>query len=252
MNRMLLASMLAWAIGVAPATAGEPLKVCLVSGSAEYESDTSLAAFKTHLEEEYQAQAVLLQAQGFAELPGLEALENCDVALFFTRRLTIDGEALEQVKKYCQSGKPVVAVRTASHGFQNWLEFDRQVLGGNYQGHFGDGPVATITVTNDAKQHPVLQGVADTIQSKYSLYRTARRRSQAARNRQLGPARCGAAGCFTHRSADWRISTTPTSAACSSTPSSGAPGGTSLARSQQRHNTVCLDHASCTTRASSS
>ena len=58
-------------------------------------------------------------AQAVVALQGLENLESCDVALLFTRRLTIKGEQLERVKKYCQSGKPIVAVRTASHGFHS-------------------------------------------------------------------------------------------------------------------------------------
>lgn len=149
-----------------------PLKVCLVSGSEEYESDTSLTSFKKHLEERYNARCTLLKAIGFEKLPGLEALEDCDVALFFTRRLRIDGEQLERVQKYCQSGRPIVAMRTASHGFQNWLEFDKLVLGGNYKGHFGNGPTQEAKIVADAKDHPVLEGVGR-IRSRYSLYRTA-------------------------------------------------------------------------------
>ena len=149
-----------------------PLKVCLVSGSAEYDSDTSLAAFQKHLEERYNARCTLLKARGFEHLPGLEALDDCDAALFFTRRLTIAGEQLERVKKYCQSGRPIVAVRTASHGFQKWLEFDKLVLGGNYHGHFGRGPTMEASIDRDAKGHPVLDGVVP-MRSRSSLYRTA-------------------------------------------------------------------------------
>ncbi len=148
-----------------------PLKVCLVSGSAEYDSDTSLAAFQKYLEERYNAGCTLIKARGFEELPGLEALEQCDVALFFTRRLTIAGEQLERVKKYCLAGRPIVAVRTASHGFQNWLEFDKLVLGGNYHGHFGNGPTMEARVNADASAHPLLEGVS-TIRSRASLYKT--------------------------------------------------------------------------------
>jgi len=150
----------------------EPLKVCLVSGSFEYDSRTSLEAFKKYLEEEYNARCTLLKAPDFRDLPGLEALDDCDVALFFTRRLKIGGEQLERVKKYCLSGRPIVAVRTASHGFQRWLECDKVVFGGNYQGHFGDGPTMKTTVVQEAKGHPVLQGVGP-IKSRHSLYRTA-------------------------------------------------------------------------------
>jgi nicotinamidase-related amidase/type 1 glutamine amidotransferase len=149
-----------------------PLKVCLVSGSAEYESEKTLPPFKEHLESAYNVKATLLQAVGFAELPGLSALETCDVALFFTRRLTISGEDLERVKRYCQAGRPVVAVRTASHGFQNWLALDKEVLGGNYHGHFGAGPTVEARAEPVAKGHPVLEGLT-TLRSRGSLYRTS-------------------------------------------------------------------------------
>ena len=167
-------------IAIAVLTAGNPswgearppLEVCLVSGSAEYDSDTSLTALKQYLEEGYDARCILLKARGFEDLPGLEALDDCDVALFFTRRLTLDREQLARVKKYCLSGKPLVAVRTASHGFQNWLEFDKLILGGNYHNHFEGGPALTVTVAPAARDHPVLHGVGP-LDSTASLYKTA-------------------------------------------------------------------------------
>lgn len=149
-----------------------PLEVCLVSGSAEYESDRTLADFRKHLEERYHARCTLIQARGFDQLPGLEALESSDVALFFTRRLTIGGQELERVKKYCDSGRPIVAVRTASHGFQKWLEFDPLVLGGSYRGHRGVGPTLEAKVEPSRESHPVMQGVG-TIRSRGSLYQTS-------------------------------------------------------------------------------
>lgn len=158
-------------ISASASLAEAPLRVCLVSGSEEYDSDTSLTAFKPWLEERYNAECVLIKAIGFGSLPGLEALEECDVALFFTRRLTIDGEDLLRVKDYAESGKPIVAIRTASHGFQNYPEFDRDVLGGNYNGHFGDGPTQKAVVLPGAQDHAVMKGVS-MMKSRYSLYRT--------------------------------------------------------------------------------
>ncbi len=170
-----LLSVVAGVFLICPLSAGgqeAPLRVCLVSGSAEYDSDASLAAFQKYLEERCEVRCTLTKAHGFDDLPGLEALDDCDVALFFTRRLTITGEQLERVKKYCLSGRPIVAVRTASHGFQNWLEFDKLVLGGNYQGHFGGGPTTEVTIVPSAKDHPALDGPVP-IRSRGSLYRTA-------------------------------------------------------------------------------
>src|SRR5262249_40928741 len=114
------------------------LKVCLVSGSVEYESDRSLATFQEFLEKNYPVQCSRAFRKSDDDLPGLENLGTCDVMLLFTRRLTIKGEQLERVKKYCTSGRPIVAVRTASHAFQNWLALDKEVLGGDYQNHYGE------------------------------------------------------------------------------------------------------------------
>ncbi len=147
-----------------------PLNVCLVSGSFEYESDTSLAAFQKYLETQYNAKCTLIAAPDESQLPGLEALEDCDVALFFTRRLKIRGAALDRVKAYVASGKPVVGVRTASHGFQHWLAFDKEVLGGSYEGHYGNGPTQTATVVPELRAHPIMDGVTK-ISSPYSLYK---------------------------------------------------------------------------------
>jgi type 1 glutamine amidotransferase len=148
------------------------LKVVLVSGSFEYKSDESLAAFQKHLEATLPVECVRVTAKAEKDttLPGLEALETADVALFFTRRLRVEGADLERVKKYVTSGKPVVGVRTASHGFQNWLEMDGAVLGGDYKGHFGAGVVADITPVRAARNHPVLKGVA-AFKSNGSLYK---------------------------------------------------------------------------------
>lgn len=157
------------------AGAGEttsPLKVCLVSGSEEYESDRTLAAYKAFVESRYPVQCTLLTARGTDDLPGLEALDDCDVALFFTRRLTIDGDQLERVKRYVLAGRPLVGVRTASHGFQNWLEFDELVLGGNYRGHFRNDLSQRARVVPGTKGHPIVRGI-DTIASRGSLYKTS-------------------------------------------------------------------------------
>jgi putative membrane-bound dehydrogenase-like protein len=156
--------------GAKPKGDGRKLKVLLISGSLEYKSDESLAEFQKYLEANYPVECSRAFRKTDDDLPGLEALETCDVAVFFTRRLTIKGEQLDRVKKYATSGKPIVAIRTASHGFQNWLEMDKEVLGGNYKGHFGAGPKCEVKVVEAAKEHPVLKNVKP-YSSTGSLYK---------------------------------------------------------------------------------
>ena len=135
------------------------LKVLLISGSLEYKSDESLAAFQKYLEVNYPVECSRAFRKADDNLPGLEALDTCDVAVFFTRRLTIKGEQLDRIKKYATSGKPIVAIRTASHGFQNWLDMDKEVFGGNYKNHYGAGPKCEVKITEAGEKHPVLKGV---------------------------------------------------------------------------------------------
>ena len=147
-----------------------PLRVCLVSGSLEYDSDGSLNKLQKHLEKNYAVECSRAFIKTESDLPGLENLDTCDVMLLFTRRLKIAGEQLERVKKYCLAGKPIVGIRTASHAFQNWLDLDKKVLGGNYKGHYKDGPLCEVTFAGQEKSHPILKGVQP-FKSAGSLYK---------------------------------------------------------------------------------
>jgi type 1 glutamine amidotransferase len=148
----------------------KPLKVCLVSGSLEYDSDTSLGILQQYLEKHYNVACSRAFRKADDDLPGLENLETCDVMVLFTRRLTITGEQLERVKKYCLAGKPLVGIRTASHAFQNWLDLDMEVLGGNYRNHYPATQSTAVEFTAQGKVHPILAGVK-LLESKGSLYK---------------------------------------------------------------------------------
>jgi type 1 glutamine amidotransferase len=144
-----------------PATADErsPLKVCILSGCPTYNSETSLPPFQDWLETNYNVRCTRVVRQAVDNLPGLEQLDDCDVALVFFKRMELKGDQLERFKRYVTSGRPLVAVRTASHAVQTWLAFDREVLGGNYQMHYPKGPVTTVEIIADSKNHPILAGV---------------------------------------------------------------------------------------------
>jgi type 1 glutamine amidotransferase len=152
--------------------AAEPLKVCLVSGSLEYESNESLAALQKYLEAHYDVRCsrAFVEGEDIKNLPGLENLDTCDVMLLFTRRLEIDGEQLQKIKDYCNSGRPIVGVRTASHALQNWLALDKEVLGGNYKGHYSNDLATDVKIVEEAQNDPLLAGVTP-FRSAGSLYK---------------------------------------------------------------------------------
>ena len=149
----------------------EPLKLCMLSGSFEYDSESSLTIFRDYMEREHPVRADLIVYRSEDDLQSLSAIEETDVLLVFTRRLNVDGEELERFRAYCREGRPIVGVRTASHAFQNWLAFDREMLGGNYQMHWAHGPKARMSDSSPAqKAIPVLEGVEE-FSSAGSLYR---------------------------------------------------------------------------------
>ena len=152
------------------AASKKPPSVCLVSGSLEYKSDESLAALEPWLAENFGIQCTRAFRRTDDDVPGLENLETCDAMLLFTRRLTIGGQQLDRVKKYCEAGRPIVGVRTASHAFQNWLALDREVFGGNYKGHYSEGPETEIQLVKNAANDPILAGFTP-FRSVGSLYR---------------------------------------------------------------------------------
>ena len=123
-----------------------PMKLCMVSGSFEYESESSLNIFRDYVERESPVNADLIVYRSEDDHQSLSAIEETDVLLVFTRRLNAGGDELERFKAYCAEGRPIVGVRTASHAFQNWLAFDRDVLGGNYQMHWSHGPRARVQI----------------------------------------------------------------------------------------------------------
>lgn len=152
--------------------AEKPLIVFL-AGEFEYHSKETLPVFAKELEKELAVETRVLERPDdpkVESIPGLEALAEADLVVVFVRRMTLPEEELALIRKYVDSGRPLVGLRTASHAFQNWKEFDRDVLGGNYQNHHGSKLKTTVNVVEEAKGHPVLKGVTGYV-SEGSLYK---------------------------------------------------------------------------------
>ncbi len=72
-------------------------------------------------------------------IPGLEHLKSCDLLIVFSRLLSLAPEQLQHVYEYLDSGRPIVGIRTANHGFLDFeyrkagkrVDFGEHVLGGS-------------------------------------------------------------------------------------------------------------------------
>jgi type 1 glutamine amidotransferase len=170
---------------------GKGKRVVLVSGDEEYRSEEALT----------QLGKILSARHGFAcrvvyaidpdtgaidpnqrkNIPGLEALRDADVMVIATRFRTLPDEQMKEVDAYLRRGKPVIGLRTATHGFDypeggtfkryHWRNgdeafkegFGRQVLGETWINHHGKhGTEGTKgLVAPGAAGHPILRGIAD-------------------------------------------------------------------------------------------
>lgn len=115
------------------------------------------------------------------DIPGLEHLASADLMILFNRLITLPEEQLEHFYNYLDSGKPIIGLRTANHGFLGFeyeldgrkLNFGDDVLGGSFRGHHGrwhqDSTRGLIVEEN--AEHPVLRGVTD-VWGPSDVYRT--------------------------------------------------------------------------------
>ena len=115
------------------------------------------------------------------DIPGLEHLEGADAAIFYTRLLSLPPEQLASIYGYLDSGKPILAIRTANHGFIDWdyrvdgkrVPFGEGVLGGSFRGHHGNWSrdSTRASVVAEHAGHPVLIGIDD-VWGTTDVYRT--------------------------------------------------------------------------------
>jgi type 1 glutamine amidotransferase len=136
------------------------LHIHFISGSEEYESEKSLKYLQQRFRENFpniKVTASWGEDRG-SDLPDIEHLEHADLMVVFTRRMTLPEDQLHYILQHVEKEKPVIGIRTASHAFQDFLEMDARIFGGNYTGH-GDDEAVELTIAEGAERHPVLRGV---------------------------------------------------------------------------------------------
>ncbi|YCM46544.1 ThuA domain-containing protein [Verrucomicrobiaceae bacterium 227] len=123
--------------------------VVLVVGTLHYSPELTMPLFAKELER-FGFRTTVVMGEGNPEtktnnvLPGIEALAEADLAIFFTRFLKLPDAEWKPIEDYLKSGKPVIGLRTASHAFKypgnhprfDWNDgFGRRVFGSPYVVH---------------------------------------------------------------------------------------------------------------------
>ncbi|TWU46104.1 hypothetical protein Poly51_54990 [Rubripirellula tenax] len=147
--------------------------VVLVVGTLHYSPELTMPAFAKELER-FGFRTTVVMGDGNPEkktenvLPGIEALADADLAIFFVRFLKLPDNEWQPIEDYFKSGKPVIGLRTASHSFKypnghrrfSWNDdFGRRVLGTPYIVH--QTSETRISVIEEALQHPIMTNVKE-------------------------------------------------------------------------------------------
>jgi len=144
-------------------------------------------------------------------IENLQILSDANLAVIFVRRRALEPEKMAMIRDYVASGRPILGIRTASHAFDananvpregggieaastnaseflsQWKDFDKDVLGGNYQGHYGHLNTGTnVFVVPGMEGHPLLKGVEPKFNSLNWLYKNRPLRSDKVQVLLLG------------------------------------------------------------------
>ncbi len=170
------------------AQSAKPL-VVFVTGDHEYSGEQTLPILAAELEKNYGFRTQILKASpnqnAEQNIPGLEALEQADLAVFFLRWRQLPAGQLQYIDAYLNSGKPVMGFRTTTHAFnfpkghesEVWNAFGERAFGSPPgwgragHTHYGHESTTDVSVIQEAVRHPILTGVAPSFHAASWLYR---------------------------------------------------------------------------------
>ena len=169
---------------------GKGKHIVFVSGDDEYRSEEALPLLAKIMAEHHGFKCTVLFAIDPAtgaitpshqtNIPGLEALEDADLAVFLLRFRNLPDDQMKYIADYTNSGKPIIGMRTSTHAFnipgdRKYHEYSfnyngeykkgwgRQVLGEtwiNHHGHHGRESTGGVPVKGK-EGHPILRGCKD-------------------------------------------------------------------------------------------
>ena len=153
---------------------GQGKRIVLISGDEEYRSEEALPMIGKILSRHHGFTCTVLFSidpdRGIIDpnnqknLPGMESLHDADLMIVATRFRTPTQEQMKPFEAYLEAGKPVIGLRTATHGFRGkWEFFGLQILGEKWVAHHGGHKREGCrgVIEKASANHPMLRGVTD-------------------------------------------------------------------------------------------
>ena len=170
---------------------GKGKHIVFIAGDHEYRGEETLPALARILAKHYGFKCSYFVTTdpkdgtiqpGSNHITGLEDLKDADLMVLFTRFQAFPDDQMQAIDDYIQSGKPVIGLRTSTHGFKGlkgkyarynegykgedkqWnAGFGEAILGEHWVGHYGRNhkQSSRLLLEKDQIEHPILRGVKD-------------------------------------------------------------------------------------------
>ena len=163
--------------------------IVFVTGDHEYSGEATLPIVAAELEKNYGFRVKVLKAypdhNAEANIPGLEALKDADLAVFYLRWRKLPAEQVQMIEDYLKSKKPMVGFRTTTHAFnypkghplEKWNAFGEFAFnsppgwgGINKHTHYGHESSTDVTMIDSVANDPILHDVGKTFHARSWLY----------------------------------------------------------------------------------
>ncbi|HVG17280.1 MAG TPA: ThuA domain-containing protein [Chitinophagaceae bacterium] len=167
----------------------QPL-VVFVTGDHEYSGETTLPFIAAELEKNYGFRTKFLKSSpdhnSEENIPGLEALKEADLAVFFLRWRRLPADQIQFIEDYLKSAKPLIGFRTTTHAFnypkghalEKWNAFGEMAFnappgwgGKANHTHYGHNSSTDVSIIPAAASNPVLTGVGNSFHARSWLYK---------------------------------------------------------------------------------
>lgn len=165
-------------------SADDRVRLAMLIGEDEYHTENTLPAFAAkHLSQHFSVSTYYADESEPSKFVGIEQIAAADALLISVRRRALPECDLQVVRQFVRSGKPMLGIRTASHAFalrnqpspagaDQWPEFDAEVWGGNYRGHYSNNIPAALADFTSSHPIAVAAGLTDDFKPGGSLYQT--------------------------------------------------------------------------------
>ena len=158
--------------------------VVLIAGTTHYNADKTIPQLAKEFDAAGYRTTVIVppgnpeMGKNNVHVPGLEALADADLAVFFMRFLALPDDQLKHITDYVTSGRPIIGLRTSNHAFNypenhpqaKWNhDFGARVLGSPYFIHISER--TEVDIIPAQKKHPILGGIPAHFEVNGNLYK---------------------------------------------------------------------------------